>query len=337
MSTASEREAALRRALLSAAEYIEPAPGGLQRIQERLGRPRPLLIARLEAAWTVVLMRAPDIIEALRRKAANLLRLVWDRFGPKSEPGPGRHGLRWLRPLVAMSVAVFVVGAGVYVGLQSPTMLFQTGGVSGANTIGGSHASGPARTGPGTTEGSGSPPPYSASASTSASSPACQKKTNPPRFQAPGPSASTSSQPTTPATSTSTGTSTSPPPTPSVGTSSSPSSSTPPSSGGSADTPGAGLPSGNPASVGGNAVTVTGASAGTTDSARRGAEGASASHPAAPSPATTGKSRPSAKSQKLPCQATKPKGRHHKKTSSASTSAKLMHTQPGRTVSAKLD
>ena len=35
MTTASEREAALRRALLSAAEYIEPTPGGLERIQER--------------------------------------------------------------------------------------------------------------------------------------------------------------------------------------------------------------------------------------------------------------------------------------------------------------
>jgi len=49
MSTASEREAALRRALQSAAEYIEPAPGGLERIHERLRRPRPVLVAWLEA------------------------------------------------------------------------------------------------------------------------------------------------------------------------------------------------------------------------------------------------------------------------------------------------
>ena len=69
MSTLNEREAALRRALQSAAASIETAPDGLERIQARLRRPRPVVIAWLEAAWTDIYLRAQDGL----RTAAPLL------------------------------------------------------------------------------------------------------------------------------------------------------------------------------------------------------------------------------------------------------------------------
>lgn len=92
MSTASEREVALRRALMSAAAQVEPAPGGLERIQARLGRPHPLPVAWLFAAWTGLVMRAPDAMAAMRRSAASALQLVADRFGPRSAPDADRRG-----------------------------------------------------------------------------------------------------------------------------------------------------------------------------------------------------------------------------------------------------
>ena len=333
MSTASEREAALRRALLSAAEQIELAPGGLERIQARLKRPRPAVVAWLESAWTVVMMRAPDVIEAVRRRAAEMLRLVWDRFGPKSVPGGGRQRLSWLRPLAAMSVAVFVIGAGVYVGLATPAAIFQTGGFGLGPTGGqtGSHPGGRATSGAGTPDGKGSRSAYAGSPSPSGSSPACKK--NLPQFKSGAPSQSSSSQPSSPATSPSGSTSPSPSPSPSDSASPSPGSSTP-SSGQSAAAPAA-LASGNPASAGEAAVTGTKASNSTTHSARGGALSANASA------ATASKSLTSSPSQQSPCNTGRSKGRHHKTTSSPSpaalTSAQLTWTQPGRAVAAKLD
>jgi len=325
MSTASEREAALRRALLSAAEQIEPAPGGLERIQQRLGRPRPVLIAQAEAAWTVVLMRAPDVIEALRRRAANVLRLAWDRFGPKSAQGSGPPWLRWVRPLVAMSVAVFVVGAGVYVGLDSPALFAPTGGAGQFGGLGGdsgTHATGPQRNSQGATDGNGTQSVYPGAAGSSPSSSACSKSATP-RYPASEPASSTSSAATTPPTSASTGTS--PAPTTSGTSTPNPSDSTTPSSGDSGAAPDAGLASGGPA-----ATASDGTSQSTTNSSQRDA-GATQS---APSPATTGLSQQSSTKKFNPCK--KPKAKH-KKTSTASTSAKLMQTQPGRADAAKLD
>jgi len=320
MSTASEREAALRRALLSAAEQIEPAPGGLERIQQRLGRPRPVLIARLEAAWTVVLMRAPDGIEALRRRAANVLQLVWDRFGPKSAQGSGPPWLRWVRPLVAMSVAVFVVGAGVYIGLDSPAV-FSTAGGSLFGPLGdnGTHPGGPTRGAHRTIDGTVVQSVSPGAAGSSPSPSACPSST--PRFGASESASNSSSTSTTPAASAST--STSPSPTPSVGGSSSPSDSSSPASGGAADSPDADLASGSPAATASDDTSQS-----TADSSERGAE-------SAPSPATTDLSQQSSTKKYNPCQ--KKSKAKHKTTSPATTSAKLKQTQPGRADAAKLD
>jgi hypothetical protein len=327
MNTPSEREAALRRALLSAAEQIEPAPGGLERIQERLARPRPLPVAWLGAAWTVLVMRAPDVIEAIRRQAAKVLGLVWERFGPRSVPGRGTgpQRLSWLRPLAAMTVAVFVIGAGIYVGLASPASIFATGGVSSGSQGGsGPNPGGSARSGPGKPDGSASGASYSVTPGSSGSSTACPTST--PRFQ--GPPKSSSSQSVSPSTSPSPSSSPASPSTsPSVTSSSSPGDSSPPASGGAAASPEVGQASGSPAATG----------SGTTDSARGGTnaiQSASTAH---------SKNGQSDNGQADPCPTTTPSRKHHKKTSSAAlTSARLARTnrrqtQPGSAVEAKLD
>jgi len=335
MSTASEREAALRRALQSAAEYIEPAPGGLERIQERLGHPRPVLIAWLEAAWTVVMMRAPDVIEAVRRQAATVLRLVWERFGPKQAAGHGP--MRWLRPLTAMSVAVFVIGASVYVGLESSTGAFTIGASFGAGGVAGSHPNGRGGNGGGTPDATGARSSYPLASNSSGSPSACNKSSSTPRFQGPG------SQSTTPSTQSSSPTTSSPPAT-TPPTSSSPPSSTTPNPGSSSPSadpgvaPDAGQTSGNPALAGANASTGTGVNG---DPARLSTRNASVSKSSAPADGT-GKSRPLSTDQKYnPCSTPKPKSKHTKKTSSPSTatqtSARLGRTQPDGGVAAKLD
>src|SRR5262245_8767711 len=50
--THSEQEEVLRRALHAVADTIEPAADGLERIRERLSKPRPLAVAWLMAGWT---------------------------------------------------------------------------------------------------------------------------------------------------------------------------------------------------------------------------------------------------------------------------------------------
>ena len=331
MSTPREREAALRRALLSAAEQIEPAPGGLERIQARLGRPRPAAIAWLEAAWTVLVMRAPDVIEAVRRRSANLLQLVWERFGPKSAAGTGRHWLSWLRPLVAMTVAVFVLGGGVYVALRSvSSTISPTDGLLGSAQGGGSHSANPAGSGRGTPDGNGSRSVGPSATSSARRSSACSPSPTPynsghastgPPIQTPTPTGTTSKS-SSPSTS----------PSPSPGTSSPGSSSPPPSSGGSVASPAAGVANGSPAATGGDATTGTN----TTHSTHHGAGSGNATQTPVPSHAATG---PSVNVQKLPCQAQKSTSRHKKTSKTRLTTAKLpgTKTQPGKTVAAKLD
>src|SRR5579864_4340223 len=50
--THSEQEEVLRRALRAVADTIEPAADGLERIRERLSKPRPLALAWLMVGWT---------------------------------------------------------------------------------------------------------------------------------------------------------------------------------------------------------------------------------------------------------------------------------------------
>jgi len=130
MSTFSEHEAFLRRALHSAADSLEPGHDGLERIQSRLRHPHPMPIAWAEAAGTGLAMRArlgweaarPVLDSALGRLVA-AMRLAWERFGPSSG-SRGSRTMGWLRPLTAMGVAVFVVAAGAYVAINAQQVIF---------------------------------------------------------------------------------------------------------------------------------------------------------------------------------------------------------------------
>ncbi len=73
-----EQEERLRRALHAAAESIEPAADGLERIRARLARPRPLAVAWLMAGWTDLAQPAMLRIEQVWAKLAELLG-VWLR------------------------------------------------------------------------------------------------------------------------------------------------------------------------------------------------------------------------------------------------------------------
>jgi hypothetical protein len=338
MSTASEREAALRRALLSAAAQVEPAPGGLQRIQARLGRPRPLPVAWLTAAWTSLVMRAPDVFEAMRRSGASALRLVVERFGPRSAADAGSQRLSWLRPLAAMSVAVFVLGAGIYLGLAGPGSFFGVtdSNQSGAVNTGTSHA--------GKHAGSGGPSVLGTGSTTANPGPAASSSTTCPpavsRFKAGQPSAGASTPSTSssasPSDSTSPSTSVSPSTTPDPGT-------TPPATGAAAASPDAAQAS-DSASADGAGITGTGASASgrnadpaNTHAAAHGATSAGSGGPA--STASTQSLTRSACGKNL-----KKKGKHSGKSRTATTStdisaltsATFAVAEPGKAAKARL-
>jgi hypothetical protein len=167
MSTLNEREALLRRALHAAAEAVEPHGDGLERIQARLHRPRPLAVAWAEAAWTDVRLRAPAGLESWLERLLGGIGLAWDRFGPRRTSGRrGTRPLGWLRPLAALSVTVFIVAAGTYVAIDAQQAIFPSssklphgngGGTGGGGSVGGSgstNAQSPSAFGVGPSRGS---------------------------------------------------------------------------------------------------------------------------------------------------------------------------------------
>src|SRR5260370_42647578 len=83
-------EETLRRALHAAADRIEPAPDGLERIRARLSKPRPLAVAWLMAGWTGVaqpaLLRMEPAVASLFEPLGARLRLVNKSPGAGVEP-----------------------------------------------------------------------------------------------------------------------------------------------------------------------------------------------------------------------------------------------------------
>lgn len=138
MTQDRDYEDALRRALAAAAESIEPAGDGLQRIRHRLDSPRsPRSVFSGCAEWlelhgTRVLVRLEPVTEAGRaalRRSGPLLALVRFLRGLLSPPAarrgghrgaagsPGRLGAAgpWLKPVLAVSAAVGIVVVGVVI------------------------------------------------------------------------------------------------------------------------------------------------------------------------------------------------------------------------------
>jgi hypothetical protein len=182
MSTHSEHEAILRRALHAAANGIEPQGDGLQRIQARLRPPRPIVVAWAEAAWLDTRMRVPAILEAGLKSLRSALLLAWERFGPsRTTSGRATRNLSWLRPAAALGVTVFIVAAGAYVAIDAQQAIFPSS-ISSGNSGGGGAGPGVSPSGtanlhsPSTGSSIGSHPSPSTSASCRPARPAASGK-----------------------------------------------------------------------------------------------------------------------------------------------------------------
>jgi hypothetical protein len=118
----------LRRALHAAAESVDPSPDGLERIRARMGQP-PVLSLASAVAWcheagTMALAWAAPLI----RTALDAFWSVIDRFRPATAV-PGQSGPRygWIRPVVAMGTAIFIVAAGAFAVLTLPHAMSSDG------------------------------------------------------------------------------------------------------------------------------------------------------------------------------------------------------------------
>ena len=136
MTQDRDYEDALRRALTAAAESIEPAGDGLQRIRHRLSSPRSVFsecAEWLELHRTRFLVRLEPVTEAARttlRRTGPLVALVsfmrrllssgaaqQARAHRRAAGSPGRLGPAgpWIKPVLAVSVAVAIVVVGVVI------------------------------------------------------------------------------------------------------------------------------------------------------------------------------------------------------------------------------
>ena len=136
MTQDRDYEDALRRALTAAAESIEPAGDGLQRIRHRLNSPRSVFsecAEWLELHRTRFLVRLEPVTEAARttlRRTGPLVALVsfmrrllssgaaqQARAHRRAAGSPGRLGPAgpWIKPVLAVSVAVAIVVVGVVI------------------------------------------------------------------------------------------------------------------------------------------------------------------------------------------------------------------------------
>ena len=136
MTQDRDYEDALRRALTAAAESIEPAGDGLQRIRHRLDSPRSVFsecAEWLELRRIRFLVRLEPVTEAgrtaLRRTGplAGLVSFVRGLLSPPAARRPGgRRGAAgsrsrlgpagpWLKPVLAVSAAVAIVVVGVVI------------------------------------------------------------------------------------------------------------------------------------------------------------------------------------------------------------------------------
>lgn len=112
-------EDALRRDLHRAADSVEPAADGLDRIRTKIVAGRQARQARWSQATAAARGLAPARVR-LRR----LVRDVCDRFGPD----PGRTGwLGWLRPVAAAATGLSVLGAATWAVAALPQVVSPAG------------------------------------------------------------------------------------------------------------------------------------------------------------------------------------------------------------------
>jgi hypothetical protein len=140
-------EAALRRALMAAAEQVDPAGDGLDKIRARVRhrRPMPLPLAWVDIMLTRLSLGVPDGFWVVWDRWALEVRAVIRHFWPERGRS-GRSGQKWLgwaRPMAAMSTAVFIVAAVVYMAVKVPQVIVSTDSTSpSGHTTGPQHPTG---------------------------------------------------------------------------------------------------------------------------------------------------------------------------------------------------
>ena len=103
----------LRRALHAAADSVEPSADGLERIRERLGHPPLLSFSSIAGWYSVAVVRFTGWAVPAFGTACEIFWALVDRFRPlDTPPGHAKPGLRWLRPVTATALAIFVVAGG---------------------------------------------------------------------------------------------------------------------------------------------------------------------------------------------------------------------------------
>jgi hypothetical protein len=167
----------LRRALHAAAESVEPSADGLERIRERLGY-SPLLSFSSIAGWfSVAAVRFAGWAVPAFGTACEIFWALIDRFRPlDAAPGHAKPGLRWLRPITATALALFVVAGGAFAAKVIPSAINAAqagnsgpgrggGGSGGAAGTGAVHGSSPFQATPGSPGYTGTPSPTGSVAS----------------------------------------------------------------------------------------------------------------------------------------------------------------------------
>jgi len=141
MSAYSDHEMFLRAALHAAADSLEPRASGLERIQARLRRPRPVAVVRATAVWNELIMRAPAAAQDAYYWLDHCVRVVWDQLQRASTPGRHRSSNEgWARPVILMLSVMFIVAAGAYTAITASSSIFPSN--SGAQSS--SHGNPPA-------------------------------------------------------------------------------------------------------------------------------------------------------------------------------------------------
>jgi hypothetical protein len=101
-----EHEELLRRALRVAADSVEPAGDGLERIRARLTTPRPAVAAWMMSGTEPAVLRMRPLLARLRQVTESALDRLWaNRGAPRTHPA-------WLRPAAAMAAFVVIIGSG---------------------------------------------------------------------------------------------------------------------------------------------------------------------------------------------------------------------------------
>jgi hypothetical protein len=117
MTRTVDHEERLRHALRAAADSVEPAADGLERIRARLTRPRPAVVAWMVAGAEPGVLRLRPMLTRLRLRVSPAGRAVRPGTSPAVttiRPAGALHWTRspWLRPVAAMGAFAVIIGSG---------------------------------------------------------------------------------------------------------------------------------------------------------------------------------------------------------------------------------